>query len=89
MATPYSADQMGSLLRLPELLQARMAHKQGHMTLEQLRQVEDLRETRAATSPAPDSRAVSLISARISLDSPWKPHRHAAISWLSCGCSLF
>lgn len=27
MATPYRADQIGSLLCLPELLQARMAHK--------------------------------------------------------------
>jgi 5-methyltetrahydropteroyltriglutamate--homocysteine methyltransferase len=41
MATPYRADQIGSLLRPPELLQARMAHEQGHMTLEQLHQSED------------------------------------------------
>jgi 5-methyltetrahydropteroyltriglutamate--homocysteine methyltransferase len=41
MARPYRADQIGSLLRPPELLQARMAHEQGHMTLEQLRQLED------------------------------------------------
>jgi len=41
MATPYRADQIGSLLRPPELLQARLAHEQGHITLEQLHQSED------------------------------------------------
>ena len=33
MATPYRADHVGSLLRPPELLQARAAHAQGRMTL--------------------------------------------------------
>lgn len=41
MAIPYRADHIGSLLRPAELLQARTAHEQGHMTLEQLRQIED------------------------------------------------
>lgn len=41
MVTPYRADQIGSLLRPPELLQARMAHEQGHLTREQLHQIED------------------------------------------------
>lgn len=41
MAIPYRADHVGSLLRPPELLQARVAYAQGHMTLAQLRQSED------------------------------------------------
>jgi 5-methyltetrahydropteroyltriglutamate--homocysteine methyltransferase len=41
MATPYRADHVGSLLRPPELLQARMAHEQGRITQEQLCQIED------------------------------------------------
>jgi 5-methyltetrahydropteroyltriglutamate--homocysteine methyltransferase len=41
MATPYRADHVGSLLRPPELLQAREAQAHGRITLEQLRQVED------------------------------------------------
>ena len=41
MAIPYRADHVGSLLRPPELLQARMAHEQGRITQEQLRQIED------------------------------------------------
>ena len=41
MATPYRADHIGSLLRPPELLQAREAHEQGRMPLAQLRQIED------------------------------------------------
>ena len=41
MVTPYRADQIGSLLRPPELLQARMAHERGHLTREQLHQIED------------------------------------------------
>ena len=41
MATPYRAEHIGSLMRPPELLQARAAHDQGHMTLEQLRRTED------------------------------------------------
>lgn len=41
MATPYRADHVGSLLRPPELLQARMAHEQGRITPAQLRQIED------------------------------------------------
>ena len=35
------ADQVGSLLRPPELLQARTAYQQGRLTAEQLRQMED------------------------------------------------
>jgi 5-methyltetrahydropteroyltriglutamate--homocysteine methyltransferase len=41
MATPYRADHIGSLLRPPELLQARTAHAQGRLTLAQLREIED------------------------------------------------
>jgi 5-methyltetrahydropteroyltriglutamate--homocysteine methyltransferase len=41
MATPFRADQVGSLLRPPEVLAAREAHEQGDSSLEQLRQVED------------------------------------------------
>ena len=40
MTTPYRADHIGSLLRPPELLQARAAYDQGRMTLPQLRQSE-------------------------------------------------
>jgi 5-methyltetrahydropteroyltriglutamate--homocysteine methyltransferase len=41
MTIPYRADHIGSLLRPPELLQARAAYDQGRMTLAQLRQSED------------------------------------------------
>ena len=41
MATPFRADQVGSLLRPPEVLAAREAHEQGDSSLEQLHQVED------------------------------------------------
>src|SRR5712691_5768965 len=41
MAIPYRADHIGSLLRPPELLQARAAYEQGRMTLAQLHQSED------------------------------------------------
>jgi 5-methyltetrahydropteroyltriglutamate--homocysteine methyltransferase len=41
MATPYRADQVGSLLRPPELLQARTDFTEGRITAEQLREVED------------------------------------------------
>ena len=41
MAIPYRADHIGSLLRPPELLQARTAYHQGRLTLDQLRQSED------------------------------------------------
>jgi len=37
----YRADQLGSLLRPPELLEARAARAAGRMTLEQLRELED------------------------------------------------
>jgi 5-methyltetrahydropteroyltriglutamate--homocysteine methyltransferase len=40
-STPYRADQVGSFLRSDELKQARAAHQQGSITLEQLREVED------------------------------------------------
>ena len=41
MATQYRAEHIGSLLRPPEVLQAREAHEQGSVTLEQLREIED------------------------------------------------
>ena len=39
--TIYRADQVGSLLRPPELLEARGAHAEGRVTAEQLREMED------------------------------------------------
>lgn len=41
MSTPYRAENLGSFLRPPELLQARAAHASGKMSLEQLRSAED------------------------------------------------
>ncbi len=41
MAAPYRADQVGSLLRPPELLQARTDFTEGKITAERLREVED------------------------------------------------
>src|SRR5438128_9906566 len=41
MASPYRADHVGSLLRPPELLQAREEHRQNRITADQLRQAED------------------------------------------------
>jgi 5-methyltetrahydropteroyltriglutamate--homocysteine methyltransferase len=41
MASPYRADHVGSLLRPPELLEARVQQADGKITLEQLREVED------------------------------------------------
>src|SRR5271166_1872159 len=41
MATPFRADHVGSLLRPPELLQARAEHQAGRMSAEELRRVED------------------------------------------------
>jgi 5-methyltetrahydropteroyltriglutamate--homocysteine methyltransferase len=41
MTTPYRAEQVGSLLRPPELLEARAARGDGQITLDQLRRVED------------------------------------------------
>ncbi len=41
MSTQYRADQVGSLLRPAELLQARAAHEAGRLSLNELRQVED------------------------------------------------
>src|SRR5262249_18777933 len=37
----YRAEQVGSLLRPPELLQARAGHAEGRLTLEELRAAED------------------------------------------------
>src|SRR5215472_13754885 len=37
MSTRYRAEQVGSLLRPPELLQARAAHREGKLPLDQLR----------------------------------------------------
>src|SRR5215207_9770595 len=39
MASPYRADHVGSLLRPPELIQARADHREGRMSAEQLREV--------------------------------------------------
>jgi 5-methyltetrahydropteroyltriglutamate--homocysteine methyltransferase len=41
MASAYRADHVGSLLRPPELLQAREAQRQNQITAEQLREAED------------------------------------------------
>jgi len=41
MATPYRADHVGSLLRPPELLEARAKFNEGKISQEQLKQVED------------------------------------------------
>jgi 5-methyltetrahydropteroyltriglutamate--homocysteine methyltransferase len=41
MASPYRADHVGSLLRPPELLEARQQQADGKITPEQLREVED------------------------------------------------
>ena len=41
MTSLYRADQVGSLLRPPELLQARAAHAEGQLKLEELRSIED------------------------------------------------
>src|SRR5262245_45391671 len=41
MTTPYRADQVGSLLRPPEVLEARTAHARHALSLDELRQVED------------------------------------------------
>ena len=41
MSERYRADQVGSLLRPSELIQARTALSNGQMSLEQLRKIED------------------------------------------------
>jgi 5-methyltetrahydropteroyltriglutamate--homocysteine methyltransferase len=41
MASPYRADHVGSLLRPPELLEAREEHRLNHITADQLREAED------------------------------------------------
>jgi 5-methyltetrahydropteroyltriglutamate--homocysteine methyltransferase len=41
MGTPFRADNIGSLLRPPELIEARAAHRDGTIELAALRQVED------------------------------------------------
>ena len=41
MASPYRADHVGSLLRPPELIQARTDHAEGRSTAERLRAAED------------------------------------------------
>jgi 5-methyltetrahydropteroyltriglutamate--homocysteine methyltransferase len=41
MPTPFRAEHVGSLLRPPEVLQARAAHAAGSLSLEQLRTAED------------------------------------------------
>ena len=41
MSEPFRADHVGSLLRPPELLQARSDHAEGRITADQLRQAED------------------------------------------------
>ena len=47
MPTPYRADHVGSLLRPPELLEARAAYVNGTLSLEGLREVEDAAVLRA------------------------------------------
>lgn len=47
MASVYRADHVGSLLRPPELLQARTEHDAGRISAEQLRDVEDAAVLRA------------------------------------------
>jgi 5-methyltetrahydropteroyltriglutamate--homocysteine methyltransferase len=47
MATPYRADHVGSLLRPPELLEAREAFSQNRISAEQLREAEDAAILRA------------------------------------------
>src|SRR2546422_458333 len=41
MATPFRADNIGSLLRPAELLEARVAYREGRVEREQLREIED------------------------------------------------
>jgi 5-methyltetrahydropteroyltriglutamate--homocysteine methyltransferase len=41
MPSPYRADHVGSLLRPPELLEARAAHAEGRLSADALREVED------------------------------------------------
>jgi methionine synthase II (cobalamin-independent) len=41
MATNYHAEHVGSLLRPPGLLEARAAYKQGKLSAESLRELED------------------------------------------------
>ncbi|MGE0059398.1 MAG: 5-methyltetrahydropteroyltriglutamate--homocysteine S-methyltransferase, partial [Dehalococcoidia bacterium] len=41
MAAPYRADHVGSLLRPPELLQARQDHRDGTISADKLRELED------------------------------------------------
>jgi methionine synthase II (cobalamin-independent) len=41
MPSPYRADHVGSLLRPPELIQARVDHAEGRCSAEQLREAED------------------------------------------------
>ena len=41
MSEVYRADHVGSLLRPPELLEARASHEAGRLSLEQLREIED------------------------------------------------
>lgn len=41
MSTPYRADQVGSLLRPPDLIEAHRARTEGRLALEELRKVED------------------------------------------------
>ena len=52
MTTPYRADHVGSLLRPPELLEARAAYANGDVSLEQLRETEDARRTPRARNAA-------------------------------------
>ncbi len=47
MARQFRADNLGSLLRPPELIEARVAHREGRIDVEQLREIEN-RSIRAA-----------------------------------------
>ena len=45
---PFRADHVGSLLRPPELLRAREEHAQGRLSADELREVEDDRDSRCS-----------------------------------------
>jgi len=51
----FRADQVGSLLRPVELLEARAAHAQGRLPLEELRAIETAPSGRLSKSSAPSA----------------------------------
>jgi len=56
---PFRADHVGSLLRPPELAEARAAHKAGRLADDALREVEDRCIARASSGCCSSERAVS------------------------------